>query len=99
MPEKPRRIRRSRKKPTDWKDCLILFGAGAVWDAILTADVVVTAQLKIPWAMATTAAITIISFSVYDRVIGRAGVDKRRLAILAAGSAFGAGITTWLFAS
>jgi hypothetical protein len=83
-------------KPCSWQDFLILFSYGLIWDGLLTVDVIVTATYRVAWAMTTTAIITLISFTAYDKVIGRAGVDWKRLAILATGSAVGAGVTTYL---
>lgn len=90
---KRRIVRQSRALIEDYG---IPFVYGVAWDAILTADVIVTATYKILWAMVTSAIITYISFSMYDRVFKNRTINRRRLYALIAGSGCGAGLMTYL---
>lgn len=89
---KSRRNRRAERKRL-----ALLFLAGFVWDAVITLDVLFTSQIVIPGAMVTTFAITIISATAYQTIIGDQGGKVPRILSLAAGSAVGAGLILWLF--
>lgn len=79
------------------KRLALLFLAGVVWDGVITMDVVFTSHLMIGWAMVTTFAITVISATAYQTIIGEQGGKILRVLSLALGSAIGAGAVLMMF--
>ena len=80
------------------KDYLIVFCIGFVWDAILTLDILYTAQLRVIALMSTTFLITVISYLVWPKLYSiKDGIKKDMVFVLASGSAAGAGVTILFF--
>ena len=76
------------------KKYIVLWVGGFFWDAILTLDVVFVADRQWFLTGLTTFVITVLSFTMYDKVINKDGMDYRGMCALAFGSSIGAMIGT-----
>lgn len=74
---------------------LMLFGAGLLWDALATADLLLTTRGHALGAWLTTAVLTILSCTVYNVVFVVDGWQLDRVLSLALGSATGAAGTIY----
>ena len=74
-----------------------MFVGGFVWDAVITLDVLFTANRQYFAVAATTFAITVISATLYDKVLRQDGLHRGRLLALATGSAIGAALMVRFF--
>jgi hypothetical protein len=79
------------------RDYAKLFVGGFLWDAVITLDVLFTAEKRYLAVAATTFAITVISATVYEKVLKRDGLDRKRLIALATGSGIGAALMVRFF--
>lgn len=71
------------------RERISLFFVGLIWDAIVTLDIIVTSQ-HLAWAAAvTTAVLTLVSFTVYPRIVKSDGLKWGNLLTLTVGSAIG----------
>lgn len=75
---------------------LKLFIVGLLWDALVTVDVIVTADRSPFLAGLTTIILTIISFTVYSKVIEKGELNWKKLMWLAMGSGLGTVLSVWM---
>lgn len=84
------------RKRSNARDYVVIFCAGLAWDAILSVDTIFTANFSAWGAALTTAAVTLLSYYMYDRIVENMRVNWWKVVTLASGSAVGAGLTTEL---
>lgn len=68
---------------------LKFFFLGVIWDAIVALDIIFTAEKMALSASITTLILTIASFTMYSRIVGKGELRWRELVALSLGSACG----------
>lgn len=79
---------------SDVRDYGTVFMAGALFDAILSLDVVWTSHFNVGGVIATTITTTFLSYLAFDRIMDHGSANWYKVTALALGSATGAAIVT-----
>ena len=77
------------------KKLALYFVVGFLWDGIVTLDVVCVAKGWVAFTGVTTWVLTYLSFTMYDRLVSREGMDRLGVQALAIGSSLGAMLGTY----
>lgn len=75
---------------------VLIFLAGSAWDALASLDTIFTSHFSVSWVFFSSVALTLLGYSIFDRIIEDAKVSWPKVWALSLGSGLGAAITSGL---